>query len=61
MPRNGLTDVVSCNSSSLGHLRGEQLCCIVPHKFQAPKHLPGDEPKYTHRDGVWGTAPSPAL
>ena len=21
-----------------------------PHKFQAPEHLPGDEPKYTHRD-----------
>ena len=27
-------------------------------KLQAPEHLPGDEPRYTHQVSVWGPEPS---
>ena len=42
-------DICELNSYAVSH----------QHKFEAPEHLLGDEPKYTHRDSEWGTSPSP--
>ena len=59
MPRNGLTGFLGCcNSSSLDISEVSSYAVSNLHKFQAPEHLTGDEPKYAHcRDSDWAPRP----